>query len=214
MLHQGERLLMSDEHIDHPVLQHLEAADGDAELLSGLGVFQRRGVQFGHGADCLGAERADGPVTASFQQGDALALAAEQLAAHIAEGDLRGTAAIDGKTLKLGGDTTAPSALRAWVPDGVTGLSFNGGDEGVSPSNGNQVNPNSNRLVTLTFTGADRWNVTGLRFSSTSNAFEFDNVNVVTAGVPEPASWALMLGGFGAIGFAMRSRRKAALSFS
>jgi len=95
-----------------------------------------------------------------------------------------------------------------------TGLTFNGGDEGVSPSNGNQVNPSSNRLVTLTFTGADRWNVTGLRFSSTSNAFEFDNVNVVTAGVPEPASWALMLGGFGAIGFAMRSRRKAALSFS
>ena len=31
--------------------------------------------------------------------------------------------------------------------------------------------------------------------------------------VPEPASWALMLGGFGAIGGAMRSRRKAAVSF-
>lgn len=32
--------------------------------------------------------------------------------------------------------------------------------------------------------------------------------------VPEPASWALMLGGFGAIGAAMRGRRKAAVSFS
>ena len=31
--------------------------------------------------------------------------------------------------------------------------------------------------------------------------------------VPEPASWALMLGGFGAIGGALRSRRKAAVSF-
>jgi hypothetical protein len=31
--------------------------------------------------------------------------------------------------------------------------------------------------------------------------------------VPEPASWAMMLGGFGAIGGAMRSRRKAAVSF-
>ncbi|HWI86936.1 MAG TPA: PEPxxWA-CTERM sorting domain-containing protein [Sphingomonas sp.] len=31
--------------------------------------------------------------------------------------------------------------------------------------------------------------------------------------VPEPASWALMLGGFGAIGAAMRSRRKLAVSF-
>ena len=39
--------------------------------------------------------------------------------------------------------------------------------------------------------------------------------NHVTAGgvVPEPASWALMLGGFGLVGGAMRSRRKAAVSF-
>ena len=31
---------------------------------------------------------------------------------------------------------------------------------------------------------------------------------------PEPASWALMLGGFGAIGGALRARRKAAVSFA
>ncbi len=95
-----------------------------------------------------------------------------------------------------------------------TGMTFGGGDEGVSPANGDQSNPNSNRLVTLTFTGADQWNVTGLEFSSTGNAFEFDNVNVTTAAVPEPASWALMLGGFGAIGGALRSRRKSAVSFA
>jgi hypothetical protein len=34
-----------------------------------------------------------------------------------------------------------------------------------------------------------------------------------TRGVPEPASWALMLGGFGLIGGAMRSRRKTAVRF-
>lgn len=94
-----------------------------------------------------------------------------------------------------------------------TAFHFGGGDEGVSPATGNQANANSNRLVTLNFTGADRMNVTGLQFSATGNAFEFDNVNVVTAAVPEPASWALMLGGFGAIGGALRSRRKAAVSF-
>jgi len=33
-------------------------------------------------------------------------------------------------------------------------------------------------------------------------------------GVPEPASWTLMLGGFGLVGGAMRSRRKAALTFA
>ena len=43
-------------------------------------------------------------------------------------------------------------------------------------------------------------------------------VNVIgkfeTGSVPEPASWAMMLGGFGAIGGAMRARRKAAVSFA
>ena len=37
--------------------------------------------------------------------------------------------------------------------------------------------------------------------------------DVSPAGVPEPASWALMLGGFGAIGTAMRRRPRAAVSF-
>jgi len=36
------------------------------------------------------------------------------------------TAAINGKTLQLTGDTTQTSSLRAWVPDGISGLSFNG----------------------------------------------------------------------------------------
>ena len=39
------------------------------------------------------------------------------------------------------------------------------------------------------------------------------NVELASGAVPEPASWALMLGGFGAIGGAMRSRRKTAVSF-
>lgn len=36
------------------------------------------------------------------------------------------SAAIQGDTLQLRGDTTAPSTLRAWVPEGITGLGFNG----------------------------------------------------------------------------------------
>ncbi|UAK24031.1 PEPxxWA-CTERM sorting domain-containing protein [Sphingomonas nostoxanthinifaciens] len=39
-------------------------------------------------------------------------------------------------------------------------------------------------------------------------------VTITTAAVPEPASWALMLVGFGAAGTAMRSRRKLAVSFA
>ena len=35
-----------------------------------------------------------------------------------------------------------------------------------------------------------------------------------TGDVPEPASWALMLGGFGLVGGALRSRRKAGVRFA
>jgi hypothetical protein len=50
----------------------------------------------------------------------------------------------------------------------------------------------------------------------TSCAFTRDVTGVTgTPGaVPEPASWALMLGGFGMVGGAMRSRRKALVRFS
>jgi hypothetical protein len=42
------------------------------------------------------------------------------------------------------------------------------------------------------------------------NDFAVDNINV--AGVPEPASWALMLVGFGGLGAVLRNRRRLALA--
>jgi len=43
----------------------------------------------------------------------------------------------------------------------------------------------------------------------------FDSIKISDAGsVPELTSWAMMLGGFGAIGSAMRSRRKAVVTFA
>lgn len=62
-------------------------------------------------------------------------------------------------------------------------------------------------------------NLVSLSFSSNANGYvALDNINGATAGpagaVPEPASWAMMLGGFGLVGGAMRSRRKAAVTFA
>jgi len=49
----------------------------------------------------------------------------------------------------------------------------------------------------------------GAKFSSSSSAFELDNIgfsNTSASAVPEPASWAMMMIGFGAMGYAMRRR--------
>jgi len=45
------------------------------------------------------------------------------------------------------------------------------------------------------------------------NSIYVGPVNAATGAVPEPASWALMLGGFGLVGGAMRSRKRTAVSF-
>jgi subtilisin family serine protease len=44
----------------------------------------------------------------------------------------------------------------------------------------------------------------------TGSGVQFDNITLadVTAAVPEPASWAMMLGGFGLVGGAMRQRKR------
>ena len=88
-------------------------------------------------------------------------------------------------------------------------LAFFTGTTVIASANGDQSNPATNRLVTLTFTGADRGSVDSLRFASTQNAFEFDKVSV--GAVPEPTTWMLMLMGMAGIGFSMRRKRDTTL---
>lgn len=49
--------------------------------------------------------------------------------------------------------------------------------------------------------------VTAVTFGSFSNSFEIDDVAVRSFGVPEPATWALMIAGFGLAGAALRRRQ-------
>jgi hypothetical protein len=84
--------------------------------------------------------------------------------------------------------------------------SFSGNDI-FNPANGNQTDPNTNPVVLFSLDGGSESSFAWLGMTSTQNAFEIDDIAV--NGVPEPGTWAMMLLGFGAIGFAMRrSRRK------
>lgn len=79
--------------------------------------------------------------------------------------------------------------------------------------NGDQLGSWTNQRVTITSVGA----IYGVQLRSTTPAFEADNFffsgssssNQIHVGdVPEPASWAMMLVGFGAVGGAIRSQRR------
>lgn len=78
------------------------------------------------------------------------------------------------------------------------------GSNFINPANGNQGSPATNGLFTIWANAGEK--ITGITFSSTGNSFEIDNLAL---GVPEPASWAMMLGGFGFMGAAIRRRRRA-----
>ena len=87
-----------------------------------------------------------------------------------------------------------------------TGSAFLGG-----PS-GNQSLPQTNRLITLSRDSGEAA-FGGLRVQSSQNSAEVENVRFASA-VPEPATWMLMLAGFGVVGFSMRRRRNVRVSFA
>jgi len=70
-------------------------------------------------------------------------------------------------------------------------------------ANGNQFLPDTNGLFTVTRTGSDRF--TSITLTSSQNSFEIDNLAV--SYVPEPATWAMLIAGFGLVGMAARRRR-------
>ena len=93
---------------------------------------------------------------------------------------------------------------------GVTIFTIAGG--ALPPATGNQGAPNSNRRVN--FIAGVGETITGLRLRSTGIAFEFDSFAAEGlnpgGGVPEPASWAMLIAGFGLVGMSSRRRRTVA----
>ena len=73
----------------------------------------------------------------------------------------------------------------------------------LPPANGDQGAGISNRRVFFT-AGAGEV-ISGIRFTSTGVAFELDDI--AATAVPEPATWAMLIAGFGMVGFAARRRR-------
>jgi len=84
-----------------------------------------------------------------------------------------------------------------------TSQSFTGSQLVLDP-NGNQSSAQTNGRFRFTATGDER--ITGITLTSSTNSFEVDRIAV--AAVPEPTTWALMIGGFGLVGAAMRRRAK------
>ncbi len=72
------------------------------------------------------------------------------------------------------------------------------GNDIFDPASGNRTDPATNSLVTFNFSGTPG-SIGYLKFSSTQNAFEIDNLAI--GAVPEPATWAMMLLGFAGSAF-------------
>jgi hypothetical protein len=73
-------------------------------------------------------------------------------------------------------------------------------------ADGSKTGDEANRRFFFTFDASDK--VNQIVFSSFAPAFEFDNFAATITGVPEPQTWAMMILGFGFIGFMLRNGRR------
>ncbi len=99
----------------------------------------------------------------------------------------------------------------SFLHNGTLVTSFTGNQLTIpNPANGDQADGFTNRRYFFSMDAAD--GVNQVVFSSGGAAFEFDNIAAAISLVPEPETWAMMILGFGMIGFMLRNgRRKGAV---
>jgi hypothetical protein len=95
------------------------------------------------------------------------------------------------------------SSTQWGVPDGITACA------GATCATSSFAATGLNQWAgeTLSFTGTGNPMVISLTGVSGFAYIGLDDVSVVTSGVPEPATWAMFLVGFGAIGWTLRNAR-------
>ena len=128
---------------------------------------------------------------------------------------------VDGTPIVNAFTSSASSVIFTFLaPITAFGADFASFQDGIVRSsiviNGQTIIPdvagaeNSNTVRFLGYTSSTPF--TTVTFNGTvGDGFGIDNVSfssAVTAAVPEPGTWALMLTGFGAVGFTMRRRQK------
>jgi hypothetical protein len=110
------------------------------------------------------------------------------------------------------GSLDSYNTLKLFFADN-TSVTYNGSQIiGVNPppyADGNQGANYTNGVVSYSVGAGPK--IVGAQFLSGSNSFEFDNIAV---GAPEPAAWAMMILGMGAVGAAMRRKRLALPAFA
>ena len=92
------------------------------------------------------------------------------------------------------------------LADGTTKV-FTGGALAALPgtdANGSQTGFTTNGRLTFTFDSE----IDSVQFASGNNALEISDIATALALVPEPASWAIMILGFGGVGGMARLRRR------
>lgn len=96
----------------------------------------------------------------------------------------------------------ADNSTQSFVGAALTGLGLD---------DGSQSDPRTNGRLTIAAEGSEQ--IKALRLSSTGNSFEVDNLATTPISpIPEPATWAMMITGFGLVGASLRRRKSVAVN--